>query len=137
MKKVLVVITMFFSFFLSSSSCSAAPDWYWLTSTDSRSYYVDRSCGIWDKMELHVSLKTVGTDGKYRLINLVAKYKNGPEIYLKNETVFAYDANGRYLFHYVDKEWQKVKSNTVGATIAIKLFELYEGHFERDNHIPE
>ncbi|BAL85220.1 hypothetical protein SELR_pSRC500460 (plasmid) [Selenomonas ruminantium subsp. lactilytica TAM6421] len=136
MKKVFVVVTLLFSLFLPLSHCSAA-DWYWILSDDKKTVYVDRSSGIWDGMDLHVGLKVVKANGEYSLINLIARYESGNEIYLQNSTVFVYDKNGRYILHFSDDNWIEVKPNTAGQVLAFKLFELYQGHFKRDNKIPE
>ena len=136
MKKIFVAFALLYLSFSPFTHCHAA-DWYWLTSNDKVSYYVDRECGRWERMDLYTLIKRIESNGNYDIVNLVVQYKSGKEIYLKENSVFSYTADGRCIYTGPGLERYRVKPNTTGQTVAYKLFDLYKGHFKNDNHIPE
>lgn len=93
MKKIVLMIMAMCM--LMSPTCLAS-NWYWVSSSDKSTTYVDTASGRWQGKILRVTTKDVKTDGSYNIEDIGMTLKNRRFIWHIYD-FWAYDSDGTFL----------------------------------------
>ena len=124
MRKIMAITMLLVT--LLASTCFAA-DWYWLLSTDTTSFYVDRSSGQWNGSLLNCTIKGIDSQNDYYLVDNTFDYSRFPRIYKRWNYFWSYNADGTFKGSSRSYEWEPVAPESVGEAIAVKIYYLFAG----------
>ena len=130
MKKILAITALLIS--LLASTCFAA-DWYWLVSTDTASFYVDRNSGNWKGSVLNCTEKLIFTNGDYAIMDSSYNYDEYPRIFRRQNYCWAYNADGSLQESAPNYVWELVPPESNGELVSIKIYQLFEGNRHRQH----
>ena len=127
MRKIMAITMLLVT--LLASTCFAA-DWYWLVSTDTASFYVDKNSGQWNGLRLNCSEKTIFDDGNYALYDITYDYSDSHRIKRRQNFIWVYNADGSYIGSDRGYEWTIIPPESVGEEIAHKVFFLFKSRIK-------
>ncbi len=130
MKKILISTMLLITLLTPTYKCFAA-DWYWVASSGVSTHYIDKNSGRWDGSYLTCSEKLVKLTGDYMLGNITYDYGRYPQLYVRRNQIWAYNADGSFLGSEKNYKWNLIPPDSIGETIALKAFALFESRLPK------